>query len=63
MTLEIGPYDFDANSRTGRVEVYRTQEKGTRPILVGSMPGDPSDDEIREMIKKLQADPQRKGLG
>lgn len=55
MTLEIGPYDFDTNNRTGRVEVYRAVEGGGSR-LVGSMPGDPTDEELKEMIRRLEAE-------
>lgn len=49
------PWKLYENSRTGRVEVYEEVKGGRR--LVGSMPGDPTDDEIEEMMQRLEDDP------
>lgn len=49
-----GPWLMVPNPRTGRTEVYRDDPEVL--VLVGSMPGDPSDGEIVEMMRRLVGD-------
>jgi hypothetical protein len=53
---EPGPWLMVPNARTGRTDVFMELEDG-REVLVGSLPGNPTDEQIREMQLKLEADP------
>ena len=53
-TEESGAYLFVPNQRTGRIEVY--EAIGNNEKLVGSMPGESSDSDIRGMCHRLEAE-------
>lgn len=51
---ESGPWLFVPNQITGRLEVYLAV--GENEKLVGSMPGNSTDDDIRCMCHRLEAE-------
>jgi len=51
---EQGPWLMVPNRITGRTEVYAEDKEGEK--LVGSMPGNPTDEQLSEMMRRLEAE-------